>query len=35
VVRDWRKKADARAQLQMAIEGTLDAGPPRAYTPEV
>jgi len=34
-VLDWRKQAGARAQLQLAIEDTLDAGLPRAYTPEL
>jgi len=34
-VLDWRKKSGARAQLQLAIEDTLDAGLPRAYTPEL
>lgn len=34
LVLDWRKKSGARAQLQLAIEDTLDAGLPRAYTPE-
>jgi len=29
-VLDWRKKSGARAQLQLAIEDTLDAGLPRA-----
>ena len=31
---DWRKKSGARAQLQLAIEDTLDAGLPCAYAPE-
>jgi type I restriction enzyme R subunit len=35
LVLDWRKKAGARAQLQLAIEDTLDAGLPRAYSPEL
>jgi len=33
-VLDWRKKSGARAQLQLAIEDTLDAGLPCAYAPE-
>ena len=32
---DWRKKSGARAQLQLAIQDTLDIGLPRAYTPEL
>ncbi len=35
LVLDWRKKAGARAQLQLAIQDTLDTGLPRAYTPEL
>ena len=34
LVLDWRKKSAARAQLQLAIRDTLDAGLPRAHTPE-
>ena len=32
---NWRQKAAARAQVKLAIEDTLDAGLPRAYTPEM
>jgi type I restriction enzyme, R subunit len=32
---DWRKRVDARARLQLAIEDILDEGLPRAYTPEL
>lgn len=35
LVLDWRKKAGARSQLKLAIEDTLDAGLPPAYTPEL
>ncbi len=35
LVLDWRTKGTARAQLKLAIEDTLDAGLPRAYTPEL
>jgi type I restriction enzyme R subunit len=35
LVLDWRKKSGARAQLQLAIQDTLDSGLPRAYTPEL
>ena len=34
LVIDWRRRADARARVQLAIEDTLDEGLPRAYTPE-
>ena len=32
---DWRKRVDARARVQSAIEDILDEGLPRAYTPEL
>jgi type I restriction enzyme, R subunit len=32
---DWRKRVDARARVQLAIEDVLDEGLPRAYTPEL
>ncbi len=32
---DWRQRAQARAQVRLAIEDVLDAGLPRAYTPEL
>jgi len=32
---DWRKRVDARARVQMAIEDVLDENLPRAYTPEL
>jgi type I restriction enzyme R subunit len=35
LVLDWRKRAQARARVRMAIEETLDDGLPRAYTPEL
>jgi type I restriction enzyme R subunit len=35
LVLNWRQKAAARSQLKLAIEDTLDAGLPRAYTPEL
>ncbi len=35
LVLDWRKKSGARAQLQLAIQDTLDTGLPHAYTPEL
>ena len=35
LVLNWRQKAQARAQVRLAIEDTLDEGLPRAYTPEV
>jgi type I restriction enzyme R subunit len=35
LVLDWRKKSGARAQLQLAIQDTLDTGLPSAYTPEL
>jgi type I restriction enzyme R subunit len=35
LVLNWRQKAQARAQVKMAIEDTLDEGLPRAYTPDL
>jgi type I restriction enzyme R subunit len=35
LVLNWRNKKSARAQVQLLIEDTLDAGLPRAYSPEV
>ena len=35
LVIDWRKKSNARSQLKLSIEDTLDTGLPRAYTPEL
>lgn len=35
LVLNWRKKAAARSTLRLAIEDALDAGLPRAYTPEL
>jgi Domain of unknown function (DUF3387) len=32
---DWRKRVDARARVQLAIEDILDEELPRAYTPEL
>ena len=32
---DWRRQTQARAQVRLAIEDTLDTGLPRACTPEV
>jgi type I restriction enzyme R subunit len=32
---DWRQRAQARAQVRLAIEDVLDAGLPRAYTPKL
>lgn len=31
----WRHKAQARAQVRLAIEDVLDEGLPRAFTPEI
>ena len=31
----WRKKPSTRARLMESINDTLDAGLPRAYTPEL
>ena len=33
LVLDWRKRGDARARVRLAIEDTLDAGLPKAYSP--
>ena len=35
LVIDWRKKSNARSQLKLSIEDTLDSGLPRAYTPQL
>lgn len=35
LVLDWRQRAQARAQVRIAIEDTLDEGLPRAYTPDL
>ncbi|MBU1413739.1 type I restriction endonuclease subunit R [Myxococcota bacterium] len=35
LVLNWRQKASARSRLKLAIEDTLDAGLPRAYSPEL
>jgi type I restriction enzyme R subunit len=35
LVLNWRQKSTARSQLKLTIEDTLDAGLPRAYTPEL
>jgi len=35
LVLDWRQRAQARAQVRIAIEDALDEGLPRAYTPDV
>ena len=35
LVLNWRQKAQARAQVKLAIEDTLDEGLPRAYTPDL
>ena len=35
LVIDWRKKSNARSQIKLSIEDTLDSGLPRAYTPEL
>ena len=32
---DWRRQTQARAQLRLAIEDTLDTGLPRPYTKEL
>ena len=32
---DWRRQTQARAQVRLAIEDTLDSGLPRIYTPEL
>jgi len=35
LVINWRQKSAARSQLKLAIEDVLDAGLPRAYSPEL
>ena len=35
LVIDWRKKSNARSQLKLSIENTLDDGLPPVYTPEL
>ena len=35
LVLNWRQKSTSRSQLKLTIEDTLDAGLPRAYTPEL
>jgi type I restriction enzyme R subunit len=35
LVLDWRQRAQARAQVRLAIEDTLDEGLPRVYTPDI
>lgn len=35
LVLNWRQKAQARAQVKLAIEDTLDEGLPRVFTPEI
>jgi len=35
LVLNWRQKASARSRLKLAIEDTLDAGLPRAYSPDL
>lgn len=35
LVLNWRQKAQARAQVKIAIEDALDEGLPRAYTPDL
>jgi type I restriction enzyme R subunit len=35
LVLNWRQKAQARAQVRLAIEDVLDEGLPRVYSPEV
>jgi type I restriction enzyme R subunit len=35
LVLGWRQKQQARAQVKIAIEDTLDEGLPRAYTPDL
>lgn len=35
LVLDWRQKAQARAQVRLVIEDTLEEGLPRAYSPEL
>jgi type I restriction enzyme R subunit len=35
IVLDWRRRAQARAQVRLAIEDTLDEGLPSVYTPAI
>jgi type I restriction enzyme, R subunit len=35
LVVDWRQRAQARAQVRLAIEDSLDDGLPRSYSPEL
>ena len=35
LVLNWRQKAQARAQVKLAIEDAIDEGLPRAYTPDL
>jgi type I restriction enzyme R subunit len=35
LVLNWRQKSTARSQLKLTIEDVLDAGLPRAYTPDL
>jgi type I restriction enzyme R subunit len=35
LARDWRKRQSARAHVEEEIGEVLDAGLPRAYSPEV
>jgi type I restriction enzyme R subunit len=35
LVVDWRQRAQARAQIRLAIEDSLDDGLPRSYSPEL
>lgn len=35
LVLNWRQKAQARAQVRLAIEDALDHGLPRSYSPEI
>ena len=35
LVLDWRRRADARARVRLAIEDTLDTGLPRVYSPDI
>jgi type I restriction enzyme R subunit len=35
LVVDWRQRAQARAQIRLAIEDSLDDGLPRSYPPEL
>jgi type I restriction enzyme R subunit len=32
---NWRQKSTARSRLKLTIKDALDAGLPRAYTPEL